>query len=98
MVITMVNMARTATPMVQDMLLLVPRTLNKPPRAIIGANMTTLRIITKDCWICWMSFVLLVTREAVENLSISSWLKETTFLNTSPRNRLPNRAATREAK
>jgi hypothetical protein len=49
-----------------------PQDPEQPAKAINGANTTTRRIMTNDCWICWMSLVLRVTRLAVENRSISS--------------------------
>ena len=43
---------------------------------------------------CWMSLVLLVIREAVENCSISLLENATTFLNTLPLKSLPTLAET----
>ena len=37
-------------------------------------------IMVTNIWICWISFVLLVIRDAVENLSNSEFVKSITFL------------------
>ena len=57
-------------------------TFNTPPIPRIGAYATILKSITDTICICWMSFVLLVISDAVENLSISAFENPTTFLNT----------------
>ena len=54
--------------------------------------------MTKSIWICWMSLVLRVMREAVEKWSNSVWEKPTTLRNTRPRSSRPRAAATRAAK
>ena len=73
-------------------------TFNTPPMPKIGAYATIRSSITETIWICWISFVLLVIREAVENLSISALENPTTCLNTFSLNVLPMPAPTREAK
>ena len=55
-----------------------------PPIPRIGAY-ATIRIITAETiWICWISLVLLVIRDAVEKRSISAFEKRTTRPNIFP--------------
>jgi len=64
--------APTATPIIQPIPVSVPITFMIPPIPIIGAYRTILSIMTDTCCTCCTSLVLLVIREAVENLFISA--------------------------
>ena len=72
-------------------------TFNTPPIPRIGAYAIIRSSITETICICWISFVLLVIKEAVENLSISAFENPTTCLNTFPRSVIPIPAPTLEA-
>ena len=94
---TITIITATASPMIHDMSTFVWKTFQIPPIAIIGAYRTIRRIITSNNWICWMSFVLLVISDAVENLSNSALEKPTTLRNTFSRSLRPTPAPTRDA-
>ena len=93
----MTTMIATASPMIHDMLTFVWKTFQIPPIAIIGAYRTIRRIITINSWICWISFVLLVISDAVENLSNSALENPTTLRNTFSRSPRQTPAPTRDA-
>ena len=95
---TTITIRITPSTMIHDMLTFVWRTLKIPPIAMIGAYITILRSITASIWICWISLVLLVISDAVENLSNSALENPTTFLNTFPLRSRPVLAATLEAR
>ena len=76
----------------------VVSTINTPPMPRIGAYITILSSITITICICCISFVLLVIRLAVENLSISALEKLTTLLKTPALRSLPTFAAVVAAK
>ena len=68
---------------------LVFTTFITPPIPTIGAYKTMRSSITDTICTCWISLVLLVIREAVENRSISVSEKDTTLWNTLFRKFLP---------
>ena len=78
-----VLMMAAAILIIHPMPVFVFTTLITPPAPTIGAYNTMRRSITDTICICWMSLVLLVIRDAVENLSISVSEKETTLWNVS---------------
>src|SRR5690554_3140356 len=67
MMTTTVRMAMTPTAMTHAMDLLVFSALMMPPTPRIGAKNTILRSITENICTCWMSLVLLVMSDAVED-------------------------------
>ena len=73
------TIARTATAIIHPIPVLVFTTFITPPIPTIGAYNTIRKSMTDTICICWISLVLLVIRDAVENLSISVSEKETTL-------------------
>ena len=69
-------------------------TLMTPPIPRIGAYAIMRSSSTDTIWICWISFVLLVIREAVENRFISASENDMTFSYIFPRSSLPIPAPT----
>ena len=65
------------------------------PVAITGAKTTILNMRVETICTCWISLVLRVIREAVENLFISEAEKDRTFRYTSWRRSLARAAAMR---
>ena len=95
---TKARMRATATAMIHPMPVLVPSTFTMPPMPMMGAYTTIRSIITTTICTCWMSLVLRVIREAVENCSISAWEKDTTLENTRCRRFRPSLAPMRDAR
>ena len=95
--ITTITIRPTAMPIIQDISTFVLNTFQIPPIAMIGAYSTILRIMTVRSWICWISLVLLVISEAVENSSNSPLENPTTLRNTSLLKPFPTLAPTRDA-
>ena len=87
----------TASTIIQSSPVSVFKTLMIPPIASTGAYITILNIITVTICTCWISFVLLVINEAVENLSISVLEYDTTLLNTLFLSVIPTLAANIDA-
>ena len=83
------KMHTTASTMIQPMPVLVPTTLMMPPMPMMGANSTIRSSMTTTICTCWMSLVLRVIRDAVENWSISVWEKCSTLSNTCRRRSRP---------
>ena len=69
-----------------------------PPIARIGEYSTMRRTMTITIWICWISLVPRVIREAAENDWISASEKETTFSNRRSRKPRAVLAAVRDAR
>ena len=91
------KIANMATPIIHAIELSpFVNTFTNPPIPIIGAYTTTLNSIVINCWICWISFVLRVINDAVENSFNSLFEKLNTFLNTFSLKVFPNLAATFE--
>ena len=90
------SIATTATPIIHAIDVSVFKTFSTPPIPSIGAYNIILTNITVKFCICWISFVLRVISDAVENLSNSTFEKLTTFLNTSLRRLRPIPAPTLE--
>ena len=88
-------MHKIANPIIHaiDVLLLF-NTLINPPIPTIGAYTTTLNSIVIRFWICCISLVLRVIREAVEKFLNSSIENPKTFLNTLSLRFCPSLAAT----
>ena len=91
------KISTTARAMIHDISTFVWNTFQMPPIAMMGAYSTIRRIITVSSWICWISLVLLVIRDAVENLSNSPFENPTTFRKTLSLKLRPSPAPTREA-
>ena len=87
----------TATTMIHPIPELVLITFMTPPTPIIGAYKTIRSIMIVNIWTCWISLVLLVIRDAVENLSISALENPMTFSNTPLRSFRPRSAPTLDA-
>ena len=64
---TRTKIATTATTIIQPIPVFVLTTFKIPPIPMIGAYSTILSNIVETICICWISFVLLVIRDAVEN-------------------------------
>ena len=94
---TIIKIQIIAKPIIQAIdASLLNNTLINPPIAIIGAYTTTLNKIVNSIWICCISFVVRVIKDAVENPLNSSVEKLNTFLNIFSLNVLPSLAATLE--
>ena len=87
---------QTASTMIHAMLTLVWRAFRMPPIPRMGAYSTIRNSMVINSWICWISLVLRVIRDAVENRSNSVFEKEMTFRNTCSRSFRLIPAATRQ--
>ena len=76
---TRIRIAATAIPRIQVMDASVFSTFSTPPIPRIGAYKTIRNNMVNTICTCWISFVLLVIRDAVEKLSISLLEKDNTF-------------------
>ena len=93
----MMAITTTASTMIQLIETFVCETMTIPPMARIGEYSTMRRSITITIWICWISLVPRVMREAAENDWTSASEKEITF--SKRRSRKPRAvfAAVRDA-
>ena len=89
------NIATIATPIIHAIeLSLWFNTLKNPPIPIIGAYTRTLNSIAINPWICWISFVERVIKDAVLYSENSLFENLSTFLNTFSLNVFASLAAT----
>ena len=94
---TTMTISSTARPMIQNISTFVLDTFKIPPIAITGAYSTIRRIMTVRNWICWISLVLLVINDAVENLSNSALENPMTLRKVSRLSPRPTLAPTLDA-